>query len=330
MRCLSLAKKLRDNNHIVTFVCKKLPGSMISYIDSLGYDFKEIECSDNNQIEDANKTIDKIREIFSGVLDWIIVDHYSLDFIWQGLLSIHSKKIMVIDDLANRNHNCNLLLDQNFYINLTERYKNLVPKNCITLLGPSHVLLRDEFHQFAKLNRIRNGNITNILIFFGAGDPLNLTMIALKALKSISIPKIIVNVVLGEMNPYKDEVIEFCNKSRNINFHYQIKNMAQLINTADLCIGAGGSSMWERCYLGLPTITVIFAGNQKQTTLDTANAGAIYYLGLSSDLVEKDYVNAIKLMLTNPLIVKRISNIGRKIYSPPINSIIDVIESAIK
>ena len=101
MRCLSLAKKLRDNNHIVTFVCKKLPGSMISYIDSLGYDFKEIECSDNNQIEDANKTIDKIREIFSGVLDWIIVDHYSLDFIWQGLLSIHSKKIMVIDDLAN-------------------------------------------------------------------------------------------------------------------------------------------------------------------------------------------------------------------------------------
>ena len=329
MRCLSLAKKLKDNNHIVTFVCKKLPGSMVSYIDSLGYVFKEIECPHTNQIEDANKTIDKIKEL-SGVLDWVIVDNYSLDSTWQGLLSDYSKKIMVIDDLADRNHNCDLLLDQNFYINSAERYKNLVPKNCITLLGPSHILLRDEFHNFSKLNRIRDGNISNILIFFGAGDPLNLTMIALRALMFLSLAKITINVVLGEINPHRNEVKEFCNKSKNVKLHYQVSNMAQLINCADLSIGAGGSSMWERCYLGLPTLTVIFANNQKQTTLDTAKAGAIYYLGLSSELEEKDYIEAINFMLSNPLVVKRISDIARKIYSPPNKSIVDVMESVME
>jgi UDP-2,4-diacetamido-2,4,6-trideoxy-beta-L-altropyranose hydrolase len=326
MRCLSLGEKLKKNSHTVNFVCRKLSGSMVGLIESQGYNFAEIEYSDFNQLEDANKTIDKIKEIYSEKLDWIIVDHYDLDIKWESLVSKFSKKIMVIDDLANRNHACNLLLDQNFYINLTERYKNLVPKSCITLLGPNHVLLRDEFYNLAKLNKIRDGHISNILIFFGAGDSLNLTSTVLKALKSIQIAKININVVLGEINPYIDEVKKLSDQFKNINIYSQVKNMAQLIYEADLCIGAGGSSMWERCYLGLPTITVNFAENQEQTSLDTATKGAIHYLGLSSDLVDKDYIEAINLMLSNPLIVKRISENARKIYKPPSVSILDLLE----
>jgi spore coat polysaccharide biosynthesis predicted glycosyltransferase SpsG len=86
--------------------------------------------------------------------------------------------------------------------------------------------------------------------------------------------------------------------------------MAELIMNADLGIGAGGSAMWERCYLGLPAITVVTAANQVRTTEDVADIGAIEYLGWSDGLASIDYARAINKMLANPQRVKLISDLA--------------------
>ena len=223
---------------------------------------------------------------------------------------------MVIDDLANRRHDCDLLLDQNYYFDMKRRYQELVPERCVVLYGLTHVLLRPEFAIAKNRFRNRDGVIKRILIFFGGSDPTNQTQKAVEAIVLLRRPDIAVDVVVGSTNPNRKYINTLCDSLPNMTFHCQISNMAELILGADLCIGAGGASMWERCYLGLPTITVVFASNQERTTEDVAQKGAIEYLGWSHTIDSRSYAQAITSMINDQQKVRRIINAALKLFTP--------------
>ncbi len=310
MRCLTLADQLRSEGAEVAFICRDLPGGMFDLLHTRGYRFAKLpldEAGKASQQFDAEETIKAAGQLFPSDVDWLVVDHYQLDAAWERLLRPHAGKLMVIDDLANRPHDCDLLLDQNYYRDMERRYQGLVSDECVTLLGPEFVLLRPEFAVARQKLRARDGSVRRILIFFGGSDATNQTRKALDAIKLISRPEISVDVVVGSGNPFQNEIQSICNEMPRMQYHCQVSNMAELIEAADIAVGAGGATTWERCSLGLPTLTVVFANNQLQTTLDLEQIGATKFLGWADEITATNLARDIERLIENPVQLKSLS-----------------------
>jgi UDP-2,4-diacetamido-2,4,6-trideoxy-beta-L-altropyranose hydrolase len=339
MRCLTLAKQLKQKNVNISFICRDLEGNLINFIKDHGFAVYvlpkiKINETDNNDTfkwykenwkQDVRETLNIIKAQIRSI-DFFIIDHYGIDEKWESKLKPFTKKLMVIDDLANRKHVCDFLLDQNLYLNYQERYKNLVPPECKQLLGPNYVLLREEFIEASRQKRIRNGEIHNILVFFGGTDPTNETVKALDALALLD-NNIKVNVVVGSSNKRKDEIQEYCDRYSNFFFHCQVSNMAELMNEADLAIGAGGTTTWERCYLGLPSITIIVADNQIELTDAVSQFGATINLGFSHEVTSDQIFEVVKDLIKHPKKVQLLSERASKLVNHKVVNTYPVVKA---
>ena len=328
MRCLTLADEVRREGHTVTFICRELPGNLCELIEKKGYHVYRLPFQDKNRIqtvqdvsswlgatwrEDAEQTISVLQEIsIASKIDWLVVDHYALDIQWERMMRPYVKRIMVIDDLANRPHDCDLLLDQNLYENMEQRYMGLVPETCKLLLGPQYALLRPEFREARKKLRPRDGVVRRILIFFGGTDPTNETLKAIEAVRLLNRYDIEVDVVVGANNPHRDLVKKKCEALPNFHYHCQVDNMAELMVKADLAIGAGGSTTWERYCLGLPSILIAVASNQVFISKSSARQNIDVFLGEASQVTVCDIKEAVEYFLNNTfdsLIHKKMTSI---------------------
>jgi len=324
MRCLTLAEMLKERSAEVVFVCRDEPQNLISFIKEKGFECHSIsgtsEGKDFIQEGDAERTLEKVGNSAS-LPDWVVVDHYKFDHNWEKIVREQIKKIFVIDDLADRFHVGNVLLDQNFVENYETRYDRLVPKNCKKFLGPAFALLRPEFLQAAVQNQRRNKKVENVLICFGGADPTNETGKTIKAISEMGLSKVRFTIAAGKSNPRKNELKRLCSRLSNFTFFEYCSNMAQMMAEADLAIGAGGTSSWERCFMGLPCIMTITAPNQQQIVESLAKAGAGWNLGFASDVTPGLLAGKLNELLTKPEMVyeasKRASEIvphgsGRK------------------
>ena len=296
IRCLALAQTLKKMNFEICFISKKERGNISKLFVDKGFTVYYIQNSysksKKNDIikNDVNQTV-KIITKHKAKSSWIIVDHYDLDFKWEKSLRKFVDKIIVIDDLA-RKHDCNLLLDQNYNKNLKTRYNKLVPRKCVKLLGPKYALLRNEFSVLRKIVKPRK-NFKKILISFGGSDPTNETGKVLSAIKILKTKKQFlkeVDVVISNSNKNKNKIKQLCNSIPNAKFYQNIYNIGRVMCKADLAVGAGGSSTWERFCLGLPAIVSIVADNQKETTEALAKKECLINVGLAKNLAVKKYV----------------------------------------
>lgn len=309
MRCLTLAERKRKQYQAyIIFVMRDLEGSLIDLVEKKG--FKSIILPKSNvdynlngyekwltvpQNVDAEEVKKILQDI--GQVDLLIVDSYAIDINWETMVRPFVKQIMVIDDLANRKHDCDILLDQNFYLDKESRYNSLVPNYCRLCLGPEYALLREEFYEVKKNLRKRDGNIKNILVFFGGSDITNETIKALKAIVMFDRKDITVNVIVGQSNQHKDMIASFCNKYDYMNYYCQVDNIAEFMNEADLSIGAGGTTTWERLFLELPSIVIAIAENQEKICEDCAKKHYILYIGRCHDVDEVNIYRAIKTIV---------------------------------
>jgi UDP-2,4-diacetamido-2,4,6-trideoxy-beta-L-altropyranose hydrolase len=301
MRCLTLAKSLAANGAQCYFVCREHPGNLINYILQQGFEVVALPNPKDPHLIGAEREIASLAheawlgcdwstdasqtKVGAGATanDWLVVDHYALDARWESAMRNVAKKIMVIDDLADRQHDCDVLLDQNFYADMSRRYDGKVPAHCQLLLGPHYALLRDEFRQLHEQIKPRSGRVKRVLVFFGGVDFDNNTARAIEALASIDGQNWHVDVVIGEHYPHREEVETACAKQGFV-CHVQISRMAELIALADVAIGAGGTTTWERCCLGLPTLTLCVAANQGKQIADAASKGLLYAPELEGEL----------------------------------------------
>lgn len=314
MRCLTLADELRLRGADVEFVCREHHGNLIDFIEGKGYPvvrlpLQEVGYGANPEDlthaewlgalwkQDAVDTCNALGEI---KVDWLIIDHYAIDHRWESTLAPQVCNIMVIDDLADRPHDCDILLDQNLYENMEVRYHNLVPEDCIRLLGPKFALLRPEFYAARKTLRQRDGRIGRVLVFFGGVDPTNETQKVLESLANIAARSFEVNVIVGSENPYKEQIQSFCASYDGFHYHCQVQNMAELMAEADLALGAGGCATWERCALGLPSIVTVVADNQKELAAFGARAGLFIKLGEFSEVSKDTIMSALRFALNSP------------------------------
>jgi UDP-2,4-diacetamido-2,4,6-trideoxy-beta-L-altropyranose hydrolase len=222
----------------------------------------------------------------SGV-DWLIVDHYAVDVRWEQSIRPACRNLMVIDDLADRMHDCDLLLDQNLGRDASD-YAHLVSSTCTVLAGPRYALLRSEFARLRdySLRRRSVGRLKHFLITMGGVDQPNATSRVLEALRHCPLPEDCrVSVVMGRHAPWLEQVRELARQMpRMTTVHVDVTDMAQLMADADLAVGAAGGTAWERCCMGLPTLIVVLAANQQAGAAALASTGSAVLLGGADDV----------------------------------------------
>ena len=274
-RCLALAEQLRQSGGAVRFIAMPLPAELEDRIRDEGHELATLALGQDWQSDAAQS----LASLASGKpWHWLVVDHYGLDARWESRLRLAAPRVMAIDDLADRPHDCDLLLDQNYHGDMERRYDGLLPPHCRKLLGPGHALLRAEFARNRGKARVPAPGIERIFVCFGGIDAGNETSKAIEAIQGTPL-RATVDVVIGAGNPHRADVLRACAPDPRFRVHVQPDDLVNLMLQADLAIGAGGTMNWERCALGLPSIVVVTAANQAHVARDLAAAGACVSLG---------------------------------------------------
>ena len=310
MRCMALADAMRAHGAESVFIMECEIPSLAELLQTQGHDCRILPAgSVADWAADAGRTRAILDQL--GTVHWLVVDHYRLDARWERETGAAAQRVMVIDDLADRPHHCDLLLDQNLHLDVLARYEGLVPAQCRQLLGPEYAMLRPEFQAARARLRSRSGAIERVAIFFGGTDSGGETLKALAAIADLQVRGLwsgaACDVIVGSGNPRRAEVERVCGSIAGAAFHCQIDNMSRMMQAADLCIGAGGTALWERAVLGLPSIVVSIADNQVSATVAMAQAGALLYLGASEAVGSVELQRALLLMFANPWLMRSLS-----------------------
>lgn len=278
MRCLTLADVLAQHGASCAFVSRLQAGHLVDFVREGGYECIALPESAADAEADARETIAAVPH---SATDWLVVDHYGLDARWEQMLRTRCRGLMAIDDLADRPHDCDLLLDQNLGRHPAD-YCTLVPATARVLTGAAYAMLRPEFARLreSSLSRRRNGPVRELLVSLGGTDPDNNTAQVLQALAVAELPaNCRVTVVMGAKAPWLDDVRR---RADALPYPAEVvvnaRDLAARMAQSDLAIGAAGTTAWERCCLGLPTLIVLQAENQRPGAKALAAAGAAILL----------------------------------------------------
>jgi len=303
MRCLTLARLIaRETDADIRFICNRdLPDGVLRQLADAGFGLGFAGDSDGfDWRTDAALVLDMCAEERP---DWIVVDHYGIDRRWEEMIRPAAGRLLVIDDLADRQHDCDALLDQNLAEAMEQRYRGLVPDGCRLFLGPGFALLREEFIAARDL-AVERTKLNQVLINFGGSDPTGEAFKALNALETQGWPAgpegIQVHVVAGPANPRSAELAERCRSLPNVSFYPEVREMARLLAEMDLAVGAGGISLWERSFMGVPSAVIAVAGNQIPSSEEAARRGMIWYLGESGAVTPSDIGGLLRHIAEHP------------------------------
>jgi UDP-2,4-diacetamido-2,4,6-trideoxy-beta-L-altropyranose hydrolase len=252
------------------------------------------------EVADANSAQELISSVPEGC-DLLIVDQYTWNAAIERQCRPWAKRIAVIDDLADRSHDCDILLDQTYGRNAQD-YSGLVPNGAAIIVGSDYALLRPEFAAARSLaiKRRRSAKLARVLIAVGLTDPANSTSIVMDGIIESGLP-IQGDVALGESSPHIDAVRDKARRYPGLfSLHTNSSRMAELMTCADFSFGAAGSTSWERCSLGLPTAFVIAAANQEKSAENLTGAGAGINLGASSTLTASMIASVLRNLSKAP------------------------------
>jgi UDP-2,4-diacetamido-2,4,6-trideoxy-beta-L-altropyranose hydrolase len=279
-RCLVLADALAEAGWATSFVCSAAARSIVPALASHGFAV----------IEPA------VFERAPTRCDLLVVDDYRLDAVFERAARGWAKRILVIDDLANRPHDCDVLLDQSPGRE-RDAYAALVPKDCVLLLGPSYALLDPRFRA-ARRQRKAIGKVERIFVNFGTTDTANATSMVLDAIGAAQLDAAI-DIVIGGAAPHLAALREKVAVLAAAALHVDVDNVAALMRKADLALGAGGVGALERCALGLPSAILTVADNQHTNARALAASGAAVYWGDAGSRGVDEIAAALKALVTD-------------------------------
>jgi UDP-2,4-diacetamido-2,4,6-trideoxy-beta-L-altropyranose hydrolase len=308
MRCITLAEFLRDEGGECCFVSREHNGNIIESIESCGFDVFRLSAALENlaQRQAAGKgelhqadwlgvdwmtdAVDTCKALTDSDVDWLIADHYAIDYKWEEIVRQATRNLMIIDDLADRPHDCDVLLDQTLGRTRVD-YESLVRKHCKVLTGPDYALLRRRFSELrdSTLRKRKGRDFSCLLISMGGVDQGNATGSVLTSLQNCNLPvQCKITVVMGRHAPWLSDVEKLASEMpHRVEVLVNVTDMATLMADADVAIGAAGTSTWERCCLGLPTIVVVIAENQKLVARKLLKAHAVEVIDHPGDIESK-------------------------------------------
>jgi UDP-2,4-diacetamido-2,4,6-trideoxy-beta-L-altropyranose hydrolase len=295
MRCLTLADALAGA--VPRAKCK-------FWVPEAGLDFPALKNSPYEVVTDQD---------YCALVDLLIIDDYELDIAFESTCRAWAKKILVIDDLPNRAHDCDIFLDQTYGREPYE-YKGLLPDHAIILCGTEYALLRPEFGKLRSQSLRRRQDLTEvktILVSMGSMNLYNISTSILEAFHHIE-GSYEVTVVLSSHAPDLDKVLTAVNAVNSLTQHYcqlslDATDMARLMADNDFSVGAGGTTSWERACLGLASAVVELAENQSDIIKFLVNNQASISLGHHLEMSPMQTGQTLQRILNSNDLLKAIS-----------------------
>lgn len=321
MRCLTLADALQECGAEVHFASRALQGHLIQLISERGHvahalpeprvpfeSRPDLAHASWLQVDEA-RDLSETEEVLDGIggADLLVIDNYALDARWESAMRRRAGRILAIDDLADRQHDADWLLDQNLVAGMHGRYDGLVPSCCTKLLGPHYALLRPEFARYRAALQSRDGVVHRLLVSLGGVDADNLTIRVLDALEILEV-RLQVDVVAGVASPHARFLRGRCAAHPGWRLHQATSQMAELMVEADFAVGAGGATTWERACLGLPALILVLGENQRQAALAMRSSGCAEIVA-SEEATAERLAEAIADLLAAP---QRLRDMARR------------------
>ncbi len=316
-RCLVLAETLRRRGAEVTFISRSHRGNGCSRIAARGFGLHHLEAPPSaaeperygswlgaSIAADAAETVNAVEDFKA---DWVVVDHYGVDIEWERTVRKACGRLLAIDDLTGRAHDCDLLVDHNLQPRDTvspSRSRGMANQ----LLGPRYALLSESYKSARRLISRSPGEAARVLVFFGSSEPAGLTATVLRALSLDGLRGLYVDAVVVGDDRTMDEVCRVARGRGRCTVHAMLPSLAGLMLRADIAVGAGGVSALERASLGLPSLVATIANNQRAPAEAMADRGAIVLLGQANRLSERDWAVGLLGLCSDP---QRLSEMGR-------------------
>ena len=297
MRCMALAGELRSRGTEIHFVVGAGSELAARLAAAKNFPCRRLPAEPSR---DAGETA---RIVAHERIDWVVVDHYSLDAAWEKEVRRAGASILVIEDLSGREHDCDLLVNAGFGAEATVRAR--------ALLGPEYALLAPEFREARERDRERDGTVRRILVGYGGTDPSNETCKALEALAALGASGLEVEVAVGAGFAHEDALRAAAQRLPAATLRRGLPHLADLMQSCDLALGAGGTSSWERLCLGLPALVSATAANQARGAAALGAAGYFLYLGPAERVTSEAMTQALLRRIANPDALRRESARGR-------------------
>lgn len=213
-----------------------------------------------------------------GTADAVIVDDYRLGAAFETACRAWAKNVVVISDLPDKPHDADVLLDASGGRAAAD-YAGLVPPACEYLLGPGYALLRELFQGRAARPAAEDG-IARIFVSMGATDGDDLTGRAVGVIRD-TLPDAGIDILLAGSAPHLASLRARADEDEALKVHTDLaaEDVARLLDACDLAVGTGGVGLWERCALGVPSVTVVAAENQRANARLADERGATVMLG---------------------------------------------------
>lgn len=319
MRCLTLADALTQRGARSLFLCAPAAEPWRRQVEARGHRFAALPLADATgsaapppphaawapwgQEADAAATAAAL----GAPVDWLVVDHYALDARWERAVRPKAARILAVDDLADRDHDCDALLDHNPQDEAGARYAGRLPAGARRLIGPRYALLRPDFAAAWAAGRERDGSVRRIAVFMGGTDPAGATLLALEALSVADLRPIPVDVAIGAASPYLAAIRAAAEARGNAEVHVDLPSLAGLFSRADLAIGAGGVAALERCCVGLPTVTIAVAYNQRRGLEWLGQLGVVRHAGDLDALTAESLADIVRALSSSPAELRQIA-----------------------
>lgn len=320
MRCLAVAEQLKKYVQTIVFICRKSDADLISYIQAQGYQVVALSALEKSASLD-NELISLHLGVEESVLFtlkkyypcYCIVDHYKIDWRWESAIQPFCKKLCVIDDLANRKHSADFLLDSELG-DKKAKYRRLLPPTCKLLLGPSYALLRAEFKELTPLvqKKIEQfQEVKGILINVGAYDQKNIIPTIVRVILSLSV-KVKIRIVVSSKSPNIHEIRSLVDQSpHDITLCCDVKEMALEIIKSDFSVGSVGGGAYERAALGVPGCIIPTANNQENIAKEFERLELATLVVLNQYFIQ-NLTNALMVLINSPRRLKQMAINGVK------------------
>lgn len=325
MRCLTLADALRARGAHVGFVCRDLDGHLMALLRTRGVDVRALPAPASGAFKDEpgyagwlgvperTDAVETIAALPNAQPDWLVVDHYGLGSEWERQVRTRVGRLLVIDDLADRLHDCDVLLDPNHWVDLDRRHVGLVPEQCQVLTGAEYALLGPEYANARRTASVRDGLVRRVFVYFGGSDPHDITGMTLAVLSRPEFGHLDVDIVVGPNNTHRRAIHTQAARRPRTFVHEPRAHLADLMAGADLACGAAGVATWERMCLGLPSLVVCIADNQRPTCEALSAEGLIQYVGDWTSVGPEDLARALRQVLAEPERLTRLSTRGARL-----------------
>ena len=301
MRCLTLAHALAARGAAVAFAANPAAQGVLAAFGAR--DMTVFPLSDD--LDEAAPAAAAWAEGFKA--DWVLLDHYRLSAPQEAALRA-GRRLAALDDLADRPRAADLVLDPG-YGRTAADHQALVPEGARVLAGPAYAAVRPDFaahRPAALLRRRQGGHLQHGLIALGLTDVDGITGRVVRMLRP-AFPDLVLDVVLGDVAPSLPALCAWAKLDRALRLHVDTRAMAELMSRADLAVGAGGSSTWERAVVGLPTATVILADNQRPMAQAMARDGLTLAVDAAADDFEARLVAAVKQLAEDSALRRSLS-----------------------